>query len=63
MLTHEHVELPTVPGGGGGGGGGGGEGGGGGVRQMLGRKGEVWIAESGSDRIRVIHYTLEGGRK
>jgi virginiamycin B lyase len=26
------------------------------VRQMLGRKGEVWIAESGTERIRVIHY-------
>jgi virginiamycin B lyase len=24
------------------------------VRQMLGRKGETWIAESGTDRIRVI---------
>jgi virginiamycin B lyase len=27
------------------------------VRQMLGRKGEVWIAESGPERIRVISYT------
>ena len=26
------------------------------VRQMLGRKGEVWIAESGTERIRVIRY-------
>jgi streptogramin lyase len=24
------------------------------VRQMLGRKGEAWIAESGTERIRVI---------
>ena len=35
------------------------EGHGGGVRQMLGRKGETWIAESGADRIRVIHYNLQ----
>lgn len=27
------------------------------VRQMLGRKGEVWIAESGTERIRAIRYT------
>jgi virginiamycin B lyase len=27
------------------------------VRQMLGRKGETWIAESGTDRIRVILHT------
>ena len=26
------------------------------VRQMLGRKGETWIAESGTERIRVIRY-------
>jgi virginiamycin B lyase len=26
------------------------------VRQMLGHKGEVWIAESGTERIRVIRY-------
>jgi virginiamycin B lyase len=26
------------------------------VRQMLGRKGETWIAESGTDRIRAIRY-------
>jgi virginiamycin B lyase len=26
------------------------------VRQLLGRKGEVWIAESGTDRVRVIRY-------
>ena len=26
------------------------------VRQMLGRKGETWIAESGTDRVRVIRY-------
>lgn len=26
------------------------------VRQMLGRRGEVWIAESGTERIRVIRY-------
>ena len=26
------------------------------VRQMLGRKGEAWIAESGTERIRVIRY-------
>jgi virginiamycin B lyase len=26
------------------------------VRHLLGRKGEVWIAESGTDRIRVIRY-------
>ena len=26
------------------------------VRQMLGRSGEVWIAESGTERIRVIRY-------
>src|SRR4051812_5506433 len=26
------------------------------VRQMLGRKGETWIAESGTERIRVIQY-------
>lgn len=26
------------------------------VRQMLGRKGEVWIAESGTERVRVIRY-------
>ena len=26
------------------------------VRQMLGRKGETWIAESGTDRIRVIRH-------
>jgi streptogramin lyase len=25
---------------------------------MLGRKGETWIAESGTDRIRVIRYLL-----
>jgi virginiamycin B lyase len=28
------------------------------VRQMLGRKGETWIAESGTDRIRVIRYAV-----
>ena len=27
------------------------------VRQMLGRKGEVWAAESGTDRLRLIRYT------
>ena len=26
------------------------------VRQMLGRKGETWIAESGTERIRVIRH-------
>ena len=26
------------------------------VRQLLGRKGEVWIAESGTERIRLIRY-------
>ena len=26
------------------------------VRQMLGRKGEAWAAESGTDRLRVIRY-------
>jgi virginiamycin B lyase len=26
------------------------------VRQMLGRKGETWIAESGTERIRLIRY-------
>ncbi|NVO17216.1 MAG: lyase [Rhodoplanes sp.] len=26
------------------------------VRQLLGRKGEVWIAESGTERVRVIRY-------
>ncbi|WP_170300989.1 virginiamycin B lyase family protein [Rhodoplanes serenus] len=26
------------------------------VRQLLGRKGEAWIAESGTDRVRVIRY-------
>jgi virginiamycin B lyase len=26
------------------------------VRQMLGRMGEVWIAESGRERLRVIRY-------
>jgi hypothetical protein len=26
------------------------------VRQMLGRKGEAWIAESGTERVRVIRY-------
>jgi virginiamycin B lyase len=29
------------------------------VRQMLGRKGEVWIAESGTERIRVIRYATK----
>jgi len=28
------------------------------VRQMLGRKGETWIAESGTERIRVIRYPV-----
>jgi virginiamycin B lyase len=28
------------------------------VRQMLGRKGEAWIAESGTERLRVIKYTV-----
>jgi len=28
------------------------------VRQMLGRKGETWIAESGTDRIRVIRHAV-----
>jgi virginiamycin B lyase len=26
------------------------------VRQLLGRKGEAWIAESGTERIRLIRY-------
>lgn len=26
------------------------------VRQMLGRKGEAWAAESGTDRLRLIRY-------
>jgi virginiamycin B lyase len=30
-----------------------------GARQMLGRKGEVWIAESGTDRLRVITYPVK----
>jgi virginiamycin B lyase len=30
------------------------------VRQLLGRKGEAWIAESGTDRIRVIRYPTKG---
>ena len=29
------------------------------VRQMLGRKGETWIAESSTDRIRVIQYAVK----
>jgi virginiamycin B lyase len=29
------------------------------VRQILGREGEVWIAESGTDRIRVIRYRAQ----
>ncbi len=29
------------------------------VRQMLGRKGEAWIAESGTDRLRVIRYAAK----
>jgi len=29
-----------------------------GVRQMLGRKGETWIAESGTERIRVIRHAV-----
>ena len=29
------------------------------VRQLLGRKGEAWIAESGTERIRVIRYPVE----
>jgi virginiamycin B lyase len=29
------------------------------VRQILGREGEVWIAESGTDRIRVIRYRTQ----
>ena len=28
------------------------------VRQMLGRKGETWIAESGPERIRVIRHAV-----
>src|SRR5262249_46320092 len=28
------------------------------VRQMLGRKGETWIAESGTERIRVIRHPV-----
>jgi virginiamycin B lyase len=28
------------------------------LRQMLGRKGATWIAESGTDRIRVIRYAV-----
>jgi virginiamycin B lyase len=28
------------------------------VRQMLGRKGETWIAESGTERIRVIRHAV-----
>lgn len=32
------------------------------VRQMLGRKGEVWIAESGTDRLRVITFTVNSSR-
>jgi virginiamycin B lyase len=29
------------------------------VRQLLGRKGEVWIAESGTERIRLIRYAAK----
>ena len=29
------------------------------VRQMLGRKGETWIAESGTNRIRLIRHTVK----
>jgi virginiamycin B lyase len=29
------------------------------VRQMLGRKGETWIAESGTERIRVIRHAAK----
>jgi virginiamycin B lyase len=29
------------------------------VRQMLGRKGETWIAESGTERLRVIRYAAK----
>ena len=28
------------------------------VRQILGRKGETWIAESGTERIRVIRHAV-----
>ena len=29
------------------------------VRQMLGRKGEVWAAESGANRLRLIRYAAQ----